>query len=265
MNNQLRATMVGRFGSMDVSIGQIDHLGHQYPGLHSNNRISFCTTASMMCILQYHTTKRALSRAQALHAQSHRIWTRFFAQKKKGKANRPKTSRPVIYPKELEALRVHHDLLAWKNNPAPPEMNDLIPHLVDFIKGTWLENYPEGANLRKLQRDIAFRMPLHRPGKIPREMLMPILGHLEQQGVVTVRIKVNGNCLIYRPGSSRSDEEEHVAQMDALRKAKLHKLLSTYQDDPNFEESLKQLEATMEANFPSNDAKSSTPNHREGE
>jgi hypothetical protein len=215
----------------------------------------------MLCILQHHTTKQALLRFQALHAQSHRLWTRSFAQRKKGKAYRPKTSRPVIYPKELEALRVHHDLLAWKNNPVPPEMNDLIPHLADFVKGTWLEIYPEGANLRRLQRDIAFRMPLHRPGKISREKLMPILGQLEKQGVVTVRIKVNGNCLIYSPGSSRSDEEEHVAQMDALRKAKLHKLLSTYQDDPNFEESLKQLEATMEGNFPLKDAKSNTPQH----
>jgi hypothetical protein len=219
----------------------------------------------MLNILQYRTTKQALFRAQALHAQPHQLWTRFFAQKKKGKAHRPKTSRPIIYPKELYALRVHRDLLAWKNNPVPPEMNDLIPHLADFIQGTWLENYPEGANLRRLQRDIAFRMPMHRPGKVPRENLMPILGQLEKQGVVTVRIKVNGNCLIYRPGSSRSDEEEHVAQMDALRKAKLHKLLSTYQDDPNFEESLKQLEATMEARFPSKDAKSSTSNHPEDE
>lgn len=120
----------------------------------------------------------------------------------RGDAAITKKPRPTPGQQRQVAREVAKHLVVWKQKPTSPLIQDILPHIKDFIKGAWLDHYPEGANLRKLQRDVAFRMSSgHRPGKLPKEVLMPVLGQLEEEGAVQVRIRRSGRCLIYRPGT----------------------------------------------------------------
>lgn len=166
--------------------------------------------------------------------QQQQQWTRFMGASKRRKAGGKKLNpflgaKTKIYPRELVCLEVHKNLLEWKDNkPISPEMKELLPHIEEFIKSIWLDKYPQGANLRKLQRDIAFRMPALRPGKLSKEEIMPVLGHLEKEGLVKVRIRIDGHCLIYRPGS-RDELEEEEEEKEATRITRMNAMLANVQ------------------------------------
>jgi hypothetical protein len=81
-------------------------------------------------------------------------------------------------------------------------LNEILPELECFLKDQWLPSYPQGAQLRKLQRDVAFRMPRGlRPGKLTFQELMPMVGHFERKGVIRTKAGRGGRVLIYHPSA----------------------------------------------------------------
>ena len=75
------------------------------------------------------------------------------------------------------------------HKPVPKDIQPYLPAIQSYITETWLVKFPHGATVRKLQRDIAFRMKKGSPGKLPRAVLDTVVGALCRQGVVTVRNK----------------------------------------------------------------------------
>jgi hypothetical protein len=109
-------------------------------------------------------------------------------------------------PKEVPSPSVYNGLLSWIDKPVSPKIEGILPHMEKFIIEEWLPRYPEGARIRKLQRDVAFRMERkHRPGKLPYQVLMPVVGRLVRQGSLKTRMASDGACLIYHPDGK--DEE----------------------------------------------------------
>lgn len=65
----------------------------------------------------------------------------------------------------------------------PKNIMSSVPNIKNYILKDWFRLHPGGAHLRKLQRDIAFRMD-NSPGKLDREHLLPIVAALENEGAV---------------------------------------------------------------------------------
>lgn len=132
---------------------------------------------------------------------------RFKALKKARKA-----ANKLLPPKppkvERVSTQVYDDLVEWKDKPISEKIAHRVPHMEAFIKDMWLAAYPLGASIRKLQRDIAFRMERqYRPGKLPYQVLMPIVGNLERQGYLRTRMSSDGKCLIYTGPEVKSGED----------------------------------------------------------
>lgn len=109
-------------------------------------------------------------------------------------------SLPPRPPKPPVCTKHYDEMCKLKTEP----ISDLIAHRVvyicSFIVHAWLNAFPQGASLTKLQRDIAFRMQRrHRlPGKLPLSVIMPIVGKLERENYLKTKMKTNGHVLIYR-------------------------------------------------------------------
>ena len=75
--------------------------------------------------------------------------------------------------------------------PVPPELQKHLPAIETYVKEQWLPLFPYGAGIRKLQRDIAWRMKKKdgSPGKLERQVLDTILGELLRKGVIGLRPK----------------------------------------------------------------------------
>lgn len=89
--------------------------------------------------------------------------------------------------------------MQWKEKPIKDAIVPDVPPIEEFIKTMWLTAYPMGSNLRKLQRDVAFRMKTRKfRKKLDYQELMPIVGKLEREGFLKTKISTSGKCLIYR-------------------------------------------------------------------
>lgn len=103
-----------------------------------------------------------------------------------------------------------------KQEPISENMKLHVENITRYITQEWLSMYPLGARLRKLQRDIAFRMPRkERPGKIPYEELLPILGHVESKGLINIRKSGKGLLLITSPKREKAIDERDIVHSDA--------------------------------------------------
>lgn len=109
-------------------------------------------------------------------------------------------SLPERPPKPAVCTKHYDEVIKWKTEPISKKIEHRVVHICSFIIYAWLNAYPAGASLRKLQRDIAFRMQRkHRiPGKLPYQVIMPIVGKLERENYLSIRMKSNGHVLIYR-------------------------------------------------------------------
>ena len=86
-------------------------------------------------------------------------------------------------------------------HPIPPELEHYIPAMTAYIQDEWLPLYPKGANLRKLRRDIAWRMDRKKsPGKIPQKDLTAVIVKLRDDGIVSLRRRSTTTrwCLIHQ-------------------------------------------------------------------
>ena len=74
-----------------------------------------------------------------------------------------------------------------------------MPDLEAFVVETWLPTFPYGARLRRLQRDIAFRMlPAHQRGKLDYETeLVPLVGYLQRRGILKIASGRSGRMILY--------------------------------------------------------------------
>ena len=121
--------------------------------------------------------------------------------------------------KEWVEMKTSEELVKWKEFPIAPEIKDKLSHIESYIKGDWLDNYPLGACLRKLQRDVAFRMlPRElRTGKLPKDVFKPVVARLQEQGAVGVSINAKGlRYLIFRPGSRDKLNQSMYGDPDLL-------------------------------------------------
>ena len=102
--------------------------------------------------------------------------------------------------KHTRSTRHFDELMKWRLEPTSVRIKHRVKHICSFIIYSWLQAYPLGATIRKLQRDIAFRMERkHRlPEKMPYQAIMPIVGKLERENYLSIRMKSNGHVLIYR-------------------------------------------------------------------
>ena len=86
------------------------------------------------------------------------------------------------------------------NEPVPDYLHPFLPAIEAFVVDTWLPTFPRGARLRRLQRDIAFRMlPVDQrpPGKVAFEDLSTVVGHLQRRGLVKTSEGRSGRMVIY--------------------------------------------------------------------
>jgi len=86
-------------------------------------------------------------------------------------------------------------------NPIPEHLASKLPDLEAFVVETWLPTFPYGARLRRLQRDIAFRMlPVHQRGKLDYETeLVPLVGYLQRRGILKIASGRSGRMILYHP------------------------------------------------------------------
>ena len=80
--------------------------------------------------------------------------------------------------------------------PTPKKFKPYLAAIETYIVEKWLPSYPHGAKIRKLQRDIAFRMKPDSPGKLPRNVLDTIVGDLHRRGVIGIRDKGQSSSVI---------------------------------------------------------------------
>lgn len=108
-----------------------------------------------------------------------------------------------------------HLYLQHLDSPIPKSIQGIADVLEDYIENTWLVFYPQGARLRKLQRDVAFRMDKpERPGKLPYESLLPLIGKMERAGKLRIRIGQSGRMVIYKPTHAQIEAEKLKAKID---------------------------------------------------
>ena len=135
--------------------------------------------------------------------------------------NRIRELRDLFKEKEVSAMRRNekeglrmvspdtHELLPFLDKPVPKNLKEAFPAIEEYIVNTWLPMYPMGARIRKLQRDVAFRMKTRRLGKLAYKELLPILGELERKGLVKLRIGKKGRAIvILRPDADDEIEEQ---------------------------------------------------------
>lgn len=82
----------------------------------------------------------------------------------------------------------------------PKNIQSMVPDIKNYIIKRWLKLYPDGGHLRKLQRDIAYRMD-NSPGKLEHEHLLPIVAVLVEEGKIELDAIRNkqGTITIRRP------------------------------------------------------------------
>jgi hypothetical protein len=140
------------------------------------------------------------------------------AQNKARKAANKLLPPPKPKPPKVVSTKMYDALGEWKDKPISTKIANIAPHIHDFIKDMWLKAYPLGSNLRKLQRDIAFRMERkYRPGKLPYQVIMPIVGKLEREGYLKTRVSSTGKCLIYCDPDCKQDENSITTYLDTSR------------------------------------------------
>lgn len=100
-------------------------------------------------------------------------------KKKKKKARPPKEDIPIP-PDEVPSRM---------QKPVPEDLICYVPIIETYVVEQWLPSLSNGANFRKLQRDIAFRMENGPPGKLDRSDLDTIVGELHRKGVIGLRHK----------------------------------------------------------------------------
>eukprot|EP00967_Tisochrysis_lutea_P100345 scaffold149643_cov40-Tisochrysis_lutea.AAC.1 len=114
----------------------------------------------------------------------------------------------------------------------PESIRPYAEDIALYIRQTWLKTYPQGASIRKLQRDIAFRMPIitseaerqtdqgvtRRPPKLERHALEKLVCLLEEreQNLIVVRKNINytapdGTQLSHTKIQVRPSSADHLA------------------------------------------------------
>jgi hypothetical protein len=100
-----------------------------------------------------------------------------------------------------------HHLLQYLDASIPNDIKDSKDGIVDYILNVFLVAFPAGARLRKLQRDIAFRMDTKdmylKNKKLQYEKILPIIGEMERAGQVKIRLGKQGRLIMYKPSESQ--------------------------------------------------------------
>ena len=156
-------------------------------------------------------------------------------------------SLPPRPPKPPVCTKHYDEMCKWKTEPISKKIEHRVVHICSFIIYAWLNAYPKGASLRKMQRDIAFRMQRrHRlPGKLPIQVIMPIVGKLERENYLKTKMKSNGHVLIYRDKEENIvPENQYDMRAEALKDDEAHAngaamLPNEYEENWDFEEEWK--------------------------
>ena len=80
------------------------------------------------------------------------------------------------------------------NVPLPDDILPKLPQLTAYVRDIWLKQFrKDGASLRKLERDLAYRVqprkdriPMEKKSKRRQEIILPLLGHWEKEGLLNV-------------------------------------------------------------------------------
>lgn len=124
-----------------------------------------------------------------------------------------------------------HHLLQFLDDKVPKDLESSRDHLQDFILNVFLEKYPGGARLRKLQRDIAFRMDtktaVAKGEKLQYERILPIIGELERANKIKVRVGKQGRLILYKPTAAQLAVEVLHEKIDQVMTTHFDKEEST--------------------------------------
>lgn len=120
--------------------------------------------------------------------------------------------RPTVYSGIRPPDRTQHqgnwckspdqydDYAKFLDEPVPSHLQPYLPAIESFVVDTWLPTFPSGARLRRLQRDLAFRMlPIEQrpPDKLLYEELATVVGHLQRRGVLKTAAGRSGRMILY--------------------------------------------------------------------
>ena len=123
--------------------------------------------------------------------------------------------------KPIEATSCRYDTYIKHIGTHPNITKRMKPHvetITRYITQEWIHMYPFGARVRKLQRDLAFRMPRNeRFGKVPYSQLYSILWQMENKGLISCRKACTGTLIIASPDSpDNTNEETSESIIDSL-------------------------------------------------
>lgn len=96
--------------------------------------------------------------------------------------------------------------------PIPSSVMPYVEKMTAYVKEDWLLKFPLGARIRRLQRDVAWRMNRRiSPGKLPYEHLVPVVGYWKKNDVVDIVLKPDGELLV-RPLAN----DERTSRIQAM-------------------------------------------------
>lgn len=131
--------------------------------------------------------------------------------KPKNRSSEEKTARRRARdkPRKVKAKALTLRLSKKLSEPVSPKLQPFLLAVESFVVNQWLPSYPDGARLRKLQRDVAWRMNREEsPGKLEYDQLVPIVGALVRKGAVRTRPGGKGSSMIITSPTSDDAEEE---------------------------------------------------------
>ena len=96
---------------------------------------------------------------------------------------------------------------AWKllpllDQPVPKEIRDRQTEIEDYITDVWIKKYPNGSRVRLIHRNIAhnaLNRRRRRQERLSYDQLLPIIGSLERQKRISVRVGKSGRLLVDKP------------------------------------------------------------------
>ena len=123
--------------------------------------------------------------------------------------NRPKEVKKAIRRAKAEKRKANTKPLPdiFKDppkammQPVPEQLHPYLPAIETYVVNEWLPRFPDGARLRKLQRDVAFRLKprTQSPGKLPMQNIMTIVGVMSRKGIIRIRQSPKGSVVIMSP------------------------------------------------------------------
>lgn len=129
---------------------------------------------------------------------------------KEEKQARRAAKRNVILAKtKPPSDKTSNAMLRLLEQPIPKDVKPYMANLETYIIQEWIPQFPSGARLRKLQRDVTWRMNRKiSPGRLEYDHLLPVVGELVRKGLLDTRFDNKAGKLVIVAATKNGDRKE---------------------------------------------------------